>query len=222
MGDEGIITDKTPKPEDFKFTEIVSDTLPYQIVGYAEGRCPDSINPYGYIPPTGWKVTSCNWMPPGTHGVAEGKPVILVYCEPIRNEIPPIGIGELTSALYPRPSDNVIIEGRAYSIPGISGFYIEQLNYIRYAVYGISLPNLDYAEGEQIIAHVKLSSVYEDIIDVDQWGYTAELIDIKRASEPEKLLMQEPPKLDLITALALGGAGVALLGGYIWYNSRRK
>jgi hypothetical protein len=218
-----MITDTNiPSPEDFRFTEILDDTLPYQIVGFCEGVCPDSANPFGYVPPVGWKVSSCNMMMPGSHGVPTGKPTILVYCEPIKAYVDPSETGELTSILYPHPSDNEIITGRAYSIPDTYGFYIERPNYIRYAVYGITLPSLDYAEGEQIIAHVKLSSVYEDIIDVDQWGYTAELIDIKRINESEKLVMQETPKLDLITTLALGGVGALLLGGYIWYNHRRK
>jgi hypothetical protein len=218
-----MITDTNiPSQEDFRFTEILDCTLPYHIVGYTAGTCPDSSNPYGYVPPTGWKVASCTMMPPGSHGVEAGQPAVLISCEPIKADVEPMEIGELTSVLYPHPSDNEIITGRAYSIPDVDGFYIEQPNYMRYAIYGITLSNLDYAEGEQIIAHVKLSSIYEDIIDVDQWGYTAELIDIKRINESEKLAMQEPPKLNLITALALGGAGVLLLGGYIWYNSHRK
>lgn len=226
MGDEGIITDKTPKPEAFKFTEILHDTLPYQIVGYTEGRCPDATNPYGYLPPAGWKITSCNWMPPGTHGVAAGKPVILVYCEPIRNDIPPIGIGEITSALYPKPSETVEISGRAYTIPGTKGFYVEQKDSIRYSTYGIPLSQLGYVEGEQVVAKIKLSPVYEDIIDVDQWGYVADLIDIRKASDtnysqtPQFLNVDSTPNLMFIGAAAL--AGVALLGGYIWYNSHRK
>lgn len=222
MGSEGYITANTPNPEAFRFTEILEDTRPYKMIGYAEGVCPDANNPYGYFPPSGWKITSCTMMPPGTHGGSYGKSMILVTCEPIKNDIPPIEPGELTSVLYPHPSASETITGSAYSIPGIDGFYIEQPNYIRYAVYGITLQSLDYVEGEQVIARVKLSAVYEDIIDVDQWGYTAELIDIKRANEPEKLVLEEKPKIDLITALALGGAGAALLGGYIWYNHRRK
>jgi len=216
-----MITDTNiPSPEDFRFTEVLDNTLPYQIVGYAEGTCPDSTNYYGYVPPAGWKVTSCTWMPNGSHGIVSGRNAILVYCEPIKNEVPPLGIGELTSVLYPEPSDNQIIIGKVYPIPGVDGFYIQQDNYIRYSVLGISLPNLDYKEGEQVIANLKLSPVYEDIIDVDQWGYVAEMVDIQRANEPEKLSMQ--PTLTLTTALALGGAGLALLGGFIWYNLRKK
>jgi len=220
MGDEGYITDKTPEPEAFRFSEIVEDTRPYKMIGYVEGVCPDSSAPYGYIPPTGWVTTSCTWMPPGSHGVGAGRPTILVTCEPIKNDIPPIDVGELTSVLYPRPTDRVTITGQAYSIPGVDGFYIEQPNSIRYATYGISLANLGYVEGEQVVARVKLSPVYEDIIDIDQWGYIAELIDIKRAIETDKSLAQ--PTLTPVGVLALGGAGLALLGGFIWYNLRQK
>lgn len=225
-----MITDTNiPNPEDFRFTEILDDTLPYQIVGYAEGVCPDATNPYGYIPPSGWKVSSCTWMPPGSHGVSVGKPTILVYCEPIKPYVEPLEIGELTSILYPDPSDHAVITGRAYSIPGLNGFYIEQDNYIRFSMYEKTLAQLGYLEGEQVVASVKLSPVYEDIIDVDQWGYVAQLIDIRRESEPEKL--SEIPRdsqyiagVDpvLIVAGVAVAAGAALVGGYILLHSRKR
>jgi len=141
MGDVGYITDNTPSRGDFRFTEVLEDARPYKMIGYVEGVCPDANNPYGYTPPYGWMITSCTWMPPGSHGVPVGQPAVLITCEPIKNNIPPLEPWEpIISILYPSPSD----------------------------------------------------------------------------------LVEDQPKLDLITALAMGGAGLALLGGYIWYNSRRR
>lgn len=211
MGDEGIITSKTPSAESFGFAEIVHDNRPYQMVGYVEGVCPDASNPFGYTPPNGWFVASCTWMPPGSHWVPPGRPVILVYCEPIRNDIPPTEPGELTSIMYPDPSENIEVPGSIYSIPGGLGFYIEQKNYIRYAVYGKTLDQLGYVEGEQVVSHLKTSPVYEDIIDVDQYGYVAELINIRRVGEPEKL----PDQHDGVNpVIVLGIISACLLVGF--------
>ena len=207
MSDEGIVTNETPSAESFGFTEIAQDTRPYKMAGYVEGVCPDATNPFGYTPPNGWFVSSCTWMPPGSHGVPVGRPAILVYCEPIRNGIPPIDPGELTSIMYPDPSDRKEIAGRAYSIPDASGFFIEQYNYIRYAMYGRSLSDFGYVEGEQVVAYVILSPVYEDIIDVDQWGYVAELINIRKVGEPEKLPYQGDNKTLRNTILILTAVG---------------
>lgn len=219
MGDEGIITSETPSAESFRFAEIVQDTRPYQMVGYVEGTCPDATNPFGYVPPNGWRVSSCTWMPPGSHGVPAGRPVILVYCEPIRNIIPPEEPGALTSILYPEPSDNAEIIGSAHSIPGINGFYIEQKNYIRYAVYGKTLEQLGYVEGEQVVSHLKTSPVYEDIIDVDQYGYVAELINMRRIGEPEKL----PTQQDGINPVIIFGiVSACLLVGFGYQVLKKK
>ena len=181
-----MITDPNiPSPEDFGFTEILDNDLPYKIVGYARGVCPDASNPYGYAPPTGWKITSCTTMPPGSHGVPEGKPTILVYCEPTvaTATIPPSEFD--SSIIYPVPTDKKVIMGKAYSIPGFDAFYIEQADYVRYSVAGTSLLKLGYDEGESVIAALKLSPVYQDIIGLDKWGYTSELLDIRREGEPE-------------------------------------
>ena len=211
MGSEGYITENTPKPEDFRFTEILDDTLPYKIVGYAEGRCPDAANPYGYVPPTGWFVSSCTMMPPGSHGVVAGGNTILVYCEPIKNDIPQLEDGELTSILYPAPSDRVEITGTAHAIPDGSGIYIQQANYIRYAILGKTLEQYDYYEGEPVVAILKLSPVYEDIIDLDQWGYIAEMVDVRRPSEPEKPLSETIGGKSNFTTLALEALAIISL-----------
>lgn len=179
-----MITDTNiPAPEDFGFTEILDDTLPYQIVGYAKGVCPDAQNPYGYAPPLGWKVTSCTTMPPGSHGVAAGKPTILVYCEPISAVVKAPDYD--SSIIYLEPTDRKVVSGFIHAVPGDNAFYIEQSDYIRYSVSGMTIETLGYDEGESVVAALKLSAVYQDIIGVDKWGYTAELLDIRRAREPE-------------------------------------
>lgn len=211
-----MITDtNVPSPEDFQFTEILDCTLPYQIVGYAEGRCPDASNPYGYVPPNGWRVSSCTMMPPGSHGVPDGANAILIYCEPIKAYVEPLEVGELTSILYPDPTDRVEITGTAHSIPDGSGFYIQQANYIRYAILGKTLAQYDYYEGEPVVAILKLSPVYEDIIDLDQWGYIAEMVDVRRPSEPEKPLSETiGGKTDNIAVLT-----TAVMGAFIVFAS---
>jgi len=179
-----MITDTNiPQPEDFGFTEILDDTLPYKIVGYARGVCPDANNPYGYAPPVGWKITSCTAMPPGSHGVSEGKPTILVYCEPVKAVVAPADYEQ--SIMYPVPTDRMVVSGRAYSVPGFDAFYIEQDNFTRYSMSGMSLSTLGYEEGENVVAAVRLPEAYMGAIGVDKWGYTAELIDIRREGEPE-------------------------------------
>lgn len=225
-----MIDNAIPSPEDFRFTEILDCTLPYQIVGYAPGTCPDSLNPYGgYIPPDGWKVTSCTWMPPGSHGVPDGANAILVYCEPIKAYVEPLEDGELTSILYPKPSDHVEITGTAHAMPDGTGFFIEQ-NYIRYAILGKSLAQYDYYEGEPVIAILKLSPVYEDIIDLDQWGYIAEMVDIRRPSEPEKPYSETIGGKTNNTLLWMGAGAAASLflvgyllreGGYLWRHTKQ-
>jgi len=220
MGSEGYITDETPTPEDFRFTEVVEDSRPYKIVGYAEGQCPDSLNPYGYTPPSGWMVTSCTWMPPGSHGVRAGGNTILVYCEPIKNDIPEVDYGdELTSIIKPKPHDRVEIAGNAYSIPNGNGFYIQQANYIRYAITGVNLDAFGYTEGEPVVAVIKLSPVYEDIIDLDQWGYIVEqLIDIHRPGEPGKPYSQTiGGETSYTFVLPLALVGLAIAGGFATY-----
>lgn len=224
MGSEGYITNKTPAPEDFRFTEVVEDTLPYRMVGYVSGTCPDSSNPYGYTPPSGWMVTSCTMMPPGSHGVAAGRNTILVYCEPINNDIPEVESGdELTSILYPKPADRVEITGTAFSIPNGAGFFIQQANYLRFAITGVNLDAFGYHEGEPVVAIVKLSPVYIDIIDLDQYGFIVEqLIDIRRPGEPEKPISQTiGGETSYTLPLALAGVSAAFIAGYVWLKSRK-
>jgi hypothetical protein len=179
-----MITDTNiPTAEDFGFTEILDDRLPYKITGYARGVCPDSANPYGYSPPVGWKITSCTKMPPGTHGVAAGKPVILVYCEPFpaTMNMPPAEFD--SSIMYPEPTDKKVITGRVFSIPNHESFYIEQDNLIRYSIDGTSLTTLNYNDGDKVVATIQIPAGYMNSIGVDEWGYTAKLIDIRREGE---------------------------------------
>lgn len=71
--------------EKFGFTEVVEDDIPYHVAGFAKASCATSCNnndPYQYIPPKGWEVTSCIVMPSGTHGVPVGQPTVLVWCKP--------------------------------------------------------------------------------------------------------------------------------------------
>lgn len=211
-----MITENSPTQNDFHFTEILDNTLPYRIVGYAAGSCPDSLHPYGYTPPTGWKVSSCTWMPPGSHGVAVGMPTVLISCEKINVNVDE-GVDTM-SALYPKPSENTIVQGKAYTIPGVEGFYIEQPNGMRYAVYGITLANIDYPEGIEVIAKLRLSPVYEDIIDVDQWGYIGELINIRKAADTVTPPMDISKNMFFVVGAAI--ASVLLIGGTIWANRR--
>lgn len=69
---------------EFGFTEVQDNEIPYHVAGYAKAECsdPSKLNSFQYTPPTGWVVTSCIWMPPGSHGVPEGQPCVLVWCEP--------------------------------------------------------------------------------------------------------------------------------------------
>ena len=218
-----MITDTNiPNPEDFGFTEILDDTLPYKIVGYARGVCPDADNPYGYAPPVGWKITSCTAMPPGSHGVPTGKPTILVYCEPVvsSTNIPPADYDQ--SIIYPVPTDRIVVTGHAYSVPGYNAFYIEQLNFIRYSVSGMSLGTLGYQEGESVVAALKLPAGYLNSIGADKWGYTAELLDIRREGEAEtqseidvNTNTENKIPIDPWLILAIGGGIVGLgLGLY--------
>jgi len=180
-----MITDTNiPSPEDFGFTEILDNDLPYKIVGYARGVCPDAANPYGYAPPVGWKITSCTKMPPGSHGVRDGEPTILVYCEPtVATATVPIPNYD-QSIIYQEPSDKKVVSGHIYSVPVENAFYIEQSNRIRYSVVGTTLQTLGYNEGESVIAALKIPEGYLESTP-DEWGYTAELIDIRREGEPE-------------------------------------
>jgi hypothetical protein len=70
--------------ESFGFTEVVDEELPYHAAGYARAVCtdPNRVDSYAYTPPSGWKAMSCILMPPGTHGVPDGQPTVLVWCEP--------------------------------------------------------------------------------------------------------------------------------------------
>jgi hypothetical protein len=70
--------------ESFGFTEVVDSEIPYHVAGYAKGVCSDpyEVDSYTYVPPKGWKATSCTLMPFGTHGVPAGQPTVLVWCEP--------------------------------------------------------------------------------------------------------------------------------------------
>ena len=66
--------------EEFNFTEVVDDNIPYRAVGYAIGTCTGTT---AFTPPVGWQVSSCVEMPPGSHGaVSNVQPVVLVFCEP--------------------------------------------------------------------------------------------------------------------------------------------
>jgi hypothetical protein len=74
--------------DDFGFTEVLDNEIPYHVAGYVKGVCndPNRIDSYVYLPPKGWKITSCIKMPAGSHGVPDGQPCVLVWCEP-SNEI---------------------------------------------------------------------------------------------------------------------------------------
>jgi hypothetical protein len=155
-------------------------------------------------------------MPPGSHGVAVGMPTVLISCEKINVNVDE-GVDTM-SALYPKPSENTIVQGKAYTIPGVEGFYIEQPNGMRYAVYGITLANIDYPEGIEVIAKLRLSPVYEDIIDVDQWGYIGELINIRKAADTVTPPMDISKNMFFVVGAAI--ASVLLIGGTIWANRR--
>jgi hypothetical protein len=224
-----MITDTNiPSPEDFGFTEILDDTLPYKIVGYARGVCPDATNPYGYAPPAGWMITSCTKMPPGTHGVPAGKPVILVYCEPKVSTMNMPKAEFDSSIMYPEPVDKKVITGHVFSIPNYEAFYIEQSDFIRYSINGTSLKTLGYNDGESVVATIQIPSGYMNSIGIDEWGYTAKLIDIRREGEPitqSELNVNsgsEPLNVDPWVLLAVGASVVGLtLGAYgIYKNSK--
>lgn len=71
--------------EEFGFTEVSEDNIPYRVVGYAPGTCTGTT---AFTPPVGWQVTSCTQMPPGSHGVVSAaQPVVLVFCSPIASVI---------------------------------------------------------------------------------------------------------------------------------------
>ncbi|HPE06193.1 MAG TPA: hypothetical protein PLW50_00530 [Smithellaceae bacterium] len=185
MGNFGYITtENTPPLNAFKYTEILDDSRPYYITGYAKGTFPGT---YGeYLPPEGWRVKSCIKMENGTHGMAAGEPVVLVTCERIAISVMKSAdveeTNESTSELYQKPSNRIVISGKIYTINAATSRtkIIETGTGLVYSVSGLSLANLGYTEGEDIVAVVYKYDSSDNV------GCLAEFIDIRRASEPEK------------------------------------
>jgi hypothetical protein len=186
MGNVGYITrENTPPIEAFKYTEILEDSLPYSITGYAKGSFPGT---YGeYLPPAGWRVKSCVKIADGTHGMAAGEPVVLVTCERIPSYVVKSSsveeTNESTSELYQKPSNRIVIGGKIYTTNEASSRtkIVETETGLVYSVYGLSMANLGYSEGEDIVA------VLYKYDNSDNTGCLAEFIDIRRASEPERV-----------------------------------
>jgi hypothetical protein len=67
---------------DFKFTEVVEDTLPYYAVGWVEA-CTGCCEYKQYIPPSGWMVVGSIAGEEGSHGVSPGEPATRVHVQPV-------------------------------------------------------------------------------------------------------------------------------------------
>jgi len=91
--------------DSFGFTEVTDNEIPYHVAGYAKGVCSDpyEVDSYTYVPPSGWKVMSCTQMPFGTHGVPDGQPTVLIWCEPESNLV---AINE-SPTLSPQPPNGL-------------------------------------------------------------------------------------------------------------------
>jgi len=97
---------------DFGLSEIIEDNLPYSITGWAQSWCSGQ---FDYIPPPGWKRTSC-WCcdPPSTHNGCSYCAMAKVTCEPIEPVIP-------IAPIVPEP-ECVPIEGKPWECSGLGNF----------------------------------------------------------------------------------------------------
>ena len=74
-----MFANRSVSASDFGFTEIVNNSLPYSITGYAEATFGGI---YPYVPPPGYRIESCEPAPVSSHGGCRGCAMCKVTCVP--------------------------------------------------------------------------------------------------------------------------------------------